>query len=83
MPFEDMIKYGKNDLQDVVISQSKNVKHIIDTIAQTNKCYLARMTGSGPTCFGVYQDEDNARINEFELKKKFPKYWIKMVNLIS
>ena len=41
------------------------------------------MTGSGPTCFGVYQDEDNARINEFELKKKFPKYWIKMVNLIS
>ena len=27
------------------------------------------MTGSGPTCFGVYQDEDNARINEFELKK--------------
>ena len=83
MTFEDVKKRGKNDLQDIVISQYENVKNIIDIIQQTKKCNLARMTGSGPTCYGVYKDAENARINEFELKKKFPQYWIKMVSLIT
>ena len=74
---------GKNDLEDIVISDFHIIKEIIQSINKTKGCMIARMSGSGPTCYGIYKDEYDARFNEAELKKQYPQYWIKMFNVLS
>jgi 4-diphosphocytidyl-2-C-methyl-D-erythritol kinase len=79
----DTIMNGKNDLEDIVISDFHIIKEIIQSINKTKGCMIARMSGSGPTCYGIYKDEYDARFNEAELKKQYPQYWIKMFNVLA
>jgi 4-diphosphocytidyl-2C-methyl-D-erythritol kinase len=41
------------------------------------------MTGSGATCFGIYENTNNAKIAEKLLKAEFKNMWIKRTELIN
>jgi 4-diphosphocytidyl-2-C-methyl-D-erythritol kinase len=49
-----------NDLQEAAVGLCPAVAEVIAAIAAQPGCMLARMSGSGATCFGIFPDEDAA-----------------------
>ena len=50
-----------NDLQAPAIRLVPVISTVLDAIGATEGCLLARMSGSGATCFGLYATEREAR----------------------
>lgn len=49
-----------NGLQDAAISRQPVIADVLAAIAGSPDCLLARMSGSGATCFGLYADAGQA-----------------------
>ena len=64
-----------NDLEKTIVKIYPRVKRTIDFIKFQKGCHLARITGSGSACFGIFSNMKNA-INAQKLTKiKYPRYW--------
>lgn len=50
------LKDRSNDLTDAAIKLCPAVEDVLYALEQTPGCRLARMSGSGATCFGIYDD---------------------------
>lgn len=64
-----------NELQAPAIGLQPKLQAVIDTLAAYPGCALARMSGSGSTCFGLFDDE--IRLNEAnaEIASARPEWW--------
>ena len=62
---------GKNDLEKYVKTQYSIVKDLLDFIKIQKNCLVSRMSGSGSTCFGIFEKEEDALNAEIEAKKKY------------
>ena len=54
----DWLAGMRNDLQTPAIALMPQIDTLLGEIAAQPGCLLARMTGSGATCFGIFTDED-------------------------
>ncbi len=52
----------RNDLEPAAIALCPAIGDVLAAIRDTHGCLLARMSGSGATCFGIYADADAARL---------------------
>jgi len=68
-----------NDLFDNI--SSPIISNIIESIRFSGNCKLARMTGSGSACFGLFQTEKDMEDSARALQKKFPDYSIYITKL--
>jgi 4-diphosphocytidyl-2-C-methyl-D-erythritol kinase len=50
-----------NDLEAAAIQLVPSIDDVLHAIAATPGCLLARMSGSGATCFGLFADAREAR----------------------
>jgi len=50
----------RNDLQLVVENENDSVKQALDLLSKLENCLTFSMSGSGPTCFGLFKDFDTA-----------------------
>ena len=66
--------YG-NDLESVSIKKIPVIADIINLLKTTEGCYLARMSGSGATCFGLYQNKKSADYAAKKLQEIYPQAW--------
>lgn len=73
----------RNDLTDAARSLAPVVGAMLDAIAATDACLLARMSGSGATCFGLYANETEARAAAATLSAAHPGWWIAPARLIG
>ena len=64
-----------NDLEGPARRIAPVIGDVIEAIAETDGCRLARMSGSGATCFGIYGDEKSAREAEAAIKAAHPDWW--------
>ena len=48
---------GTNDLQGAAIGCAPVIAEVLDALNETPNCDLARMSGSGATCFGLYRSD--------------------------
>ncbi len=65
---------GRNDLEPSAISLCPAVAEVLASLAETQPL-LARMSGSGATCFALYErDEDRDRAREF-VSRRHPEWW--------
>lgn len=77
---EELLSFLKNTtnvLTDAAKLLVPEIDMILNFIMSQNACEIARMSGSGPTCFGIfknYQDAMNAQLN---IQQKFPGFWVK------
>lgn len=67
--------YG-NDLMAPARELLPSVVTVLDALEQSHGCLLARLSGSGPTCFGVFADENSARIAAAGLEKSHTGWWV-------
>jgi len=73
--FINILKNDKNDLQTIVESKNKKIKDLIYSLSMQKNCLFSRMSGSGSTCYGVFQNLYSAKRAKKILKKYYPYYW--------
>lgn len=73
--FIDALKSRKNDLSDPALSVSPVIGDALAALAGTGLCALARLSGSGGTCFGLYPDETAAGNAAAAIRSEHPDWW--------
>jgi 4-diphosphocytidyl-2-C-methyl-D-erythritol kinase len=80
-PFKDayaLVEALKDTRNDLTAAAEKLVPEIQDVRTVLNQgrgCRLARMAGSGATCFGLFDDADMARAVAADIAKAHPHWW--------
>ncbi len=77
---KDFIAYllrQRNDLQSVACQRYPEINLVLSEILDTKNNVLARMSGSGSTCFGLYLTSEDALSAQKKLEKKFKGWWVK------
>ena len=69
----------RNDMQGAAVAAAPVVGEVIAAIGATAGCLLARMSGSGATCFGLYADAKSAAAAAAALAR--PGWWVQAVRL--
>jgi len=77
----DAIAQRRNDLENAAIELEPLIVSVLGRLSGTRGCQLARMSGSGTACFGIYGDEDRARAACAELQAEFPGWWVRSARL--
>jgi len=70
------LKNRTNDLYDPACYLMPEIKSIIAALETTTNCLLARMSGSGATCFALYPTAQAAQTAATALKSTHPHWWI-------
>lgn len=65
----------RNDLEAAATHLAPVVGEVLDRIAGAPGCALARMSGSGATCFGLFLDQGDAERAARELGGDRPDWW--------
>lgn len=65
----------RNDLTEAAISVTPQIRDVLSAIEMLPDCALARLSGSGATCFGLFADERSARSAEQQLRARHPQWW--------
>jgi 4-diphosphocytidyl-2-C-methyl-D-erythritol kinase len=71
----NFLKNTKNDLSAASIFLNKNISHILVALEETSPC-LSRMSGSGSTCFAIYENNQSLEDAYKKLQILYPNYWI-------
>jgi 4-diphosphocytidyl-2-C-methyl-D-erythritol kinase len=77
----DSLSSTQNMLEAPAIALMPKIKDIIEAIHQTKGCRLARMSGSGATCFGLYDVEEQAQSAKEQLSAIFPDAWLTVTRI--
>ena len=66
----------RNDLELPALALEPVIGSVLDRLVETEACRLARMSGSGATCFGLFETEDAAKSAAERLWKDHPDWWV-------
>lgn len=67
----------RNDLQKPAIAAMPEIAVILEALKRDKNCLLARMSGSGATCFGVFAIREMAKKCAEGLQDEYPAWWVK------
>lgn len=65
----------RNDLTDAAIVVAPGVADVLAAIAATKDCLLSRLSGSGATCFGLYENAAAAQAARSQIEAQHPSWW--------
>lgn len=71
----DFMRTTPNDLQNVAIAYAPSIAQVLEYLEHQTPCQIARMSGSGATCFAIYDDIDNAKNVVTQLQNDHPEWW--------
>lgn len=74
--FFDFLSEQRNDMQAAALGITQSIEDVLSAIATTKSCALARMSGSGGTCFGLYATHKSAEAAAQELQASHPEWWV-------
>ncbi len=66
-----------NDLEAPAIALHPAIAHALTALRALPGCHLARMSGSGATCFGLFDSQRAATSAARELRRTQPAWWIR------
>jgi 4-diphosphocytidyl-2-C-methyl-D-erythritol kinase len=72
-----------NDLEPAAIKLAPAIAEVLAALRGLTGCRLARMSGSGATCFGIFSSADEAASGAEILRSKFSNWWIRETALGS
>ncbi|GAB4229038.1 MAG: 4-(cytidine 5'-diphospho)-2-C-methyl-D-erythritol kinase [Kiloniellaceae bacterium] len=72
----DWLAARPNDLEAPARRLAPAVDGVLSALAEVPDCLLARMSGSGATCFGLFEDEAAARRAAEALALRNPDWWV-------
>lgn len=72
-----------NDLMAPAIGLEPVIGEVLEALEALEDGLLARMSGSGATCFAMFASEDQARVAAHELTQKHPDWWVQTAELLD
>jgi 4-diphosphocytidyl-2-C-methyl-D-erythritol kinase len=72
----DYLATLRNDLEAPATEASPPVAEVLAALASTPGCRIARMSGSGATCFGLFLAEAPALVAAEALRRARPGWWV-------
>ena len=77
----DWIGQRRNDLERPASRLAPAVLEVLHAIRRTPGCRLARMSGSGPTCFGIYRTTEETQQAARIIRAASPAWWVAATEL--
>lgn len=71
----------QNDLEAAAIGLAPEIDDVLGALRQTAGISLARMSGSGATCFGLYETRDAAETAANTIRSAHPGWWTEATNI--
>lgn len=71
----------RNDLEEVAVDMAPEIDEVLEMIDESEGCLLARMSGSGATCFGLFATEVEADEAAAVIRMLRFDWWVKSVRL--
>lgn len=78
----ELIEHFSNDLTKPAIAISPAIANILQQL-KNQQAKITKMSGSGATCFAIFDQQSQINEAEKNLKKLFPNYFIKQVKILS
>jgi 4-diphosphocytidyl-2-C-methyl-D-erythritol kinase len=72
----DWLRECPNDLEAPARRLVPMIDRVLEALGQQPGCRLARMTGSGATCFGVFDDPGTAARAAAAVRRAHPEWWV-------
>lgn len=79
----DMLAARRNDLTDAAIALVPEIATMLNALEKLAGARLARMSGSGATCFALFDDKATAEQAANQLAAEHPGWWVRGAALIS
>lgn len=77
----ELLAERRNDLTDAAVAIAPEVGLVLAALETCPGNLLARMTGSGATCFGIFPDVGAATQATMSLARSHPGWWVKVASL--
>ncbi|MGO9389933.1 4-(cytidine 5'-diphospho)-2-C-methyl-D-erythritol kinase [Rhodoblastus sp.] len=80
MDFESLLrslKKGRNDMEDAACVLAPVIGHVLAVLSGARGCRLARMSGSGATCFALFETCRQAGVAARAISRGHPEWWVK------
>jgi 4-diphosphocytidyl-2-C-methyl-D-erythritol kinase len=72
----DALATRRNDLEAVACDLVPAIREVLGALTGCEGCLLARMSGSGPTCFGLFPSAKHARVAAQRLACAHAQWWV-------
>lgn len=79
----ELLKFRRNDLTDAAIDVAPEVGTALASLAKLPHALFSRMSGSGATCFALFDDREAAEAGAKLLAAQHPGWWVRGAALLS
>ncbi len=73
----DYLKTTRNDLLPAALKVVPQIQNCLNQLENSDGCAVARMSGSGSSCFGLYKSEKEAEAACTSIKDTNPDWWVR------
>lgn len=75
------LKTRRNDLENPAIELVPEIQTVLDALDAQHGCLLARMSGSGATCFALFASSGDMANASHDIGRRHPTYWMAQTRL--
>lgn len=78
----NFLERTRNDLQDTAITLMPEIATVLSELKANEECMIARMSGSGATCFGLFGKRMAMENFALQLSNNHPDWWVRSANIL-
>lgn len=78
----EIMRSTKNDLQETAITIIPEIEDVLSFLQKQPGCITTRMSGSGATCFGIFDNEEKAKFAASNVQHHHSNWWVHATSLI-
>lgn len=71
------LKLCRNDLQPAALKIAPEISKVLSLMEMQAGCQLAQMSGSGATCFGIFESKNETDAAALKIALECPDWWVK------
>jgi 4-diphosphocytidyl-2-C-methyl-D-erythritol kinase len=70
------VKAGRNDLEKPAVALVPLISEVLDVLRAQPGCLLSRLSGSGPTCFALFESRADAEHAASAIQNAHNGWWV-------
>jgi 4-diphosphocytidyl-2-C-methyl-D-erythritol kinase len=78
-----LIQTTRNDLEKPAIALIPTIRDVLENLSAQPGCRVARMSGSGATCFGIFPTPAEAKQAALDIAQAHATWWVKAGRLLA
>ncbi|NKB21599.1 MAG: 4-(cytidine 5'-diphospho)-2-C-methyl-D-erythritol kinase [Alphaproteobacteria bacterium] len=82
LKFCEFVQSQRNDLQDPAIELEPQIAKVLQALSDQSTCRLSRLSGSGATCFGLFDDEATAIAAGTVISDRNRNWWVQATHFL-